>query len=340
MKLKKQFKNFTRLSSLAIIIIFFSVIGYSADVSLKKDSNNSDKFVNIKVECSPTYIQRINSYYYDNSWKEHKQKSSDYKSSIKKDDLKLISYNVWGAPQDESSKYFNFKLRSRAILDILEKENADIVFLQEVSEKWLKVLLNSEFIRNNYFISENKPNRINSTFGLGQIILSKLPLENVNIFGLPGYEMYTLLSAEINHNEDKIQLNNVHLHSCKHHHQFRIAQLKTIFNIIDKSRVTNQIIAGDFNFGDEWKENKCIRDCYADAWLKINKNLKGFTEDTEINRMRFMFKKKNKQERFDRILYSGKINPKDIRIIGTHSVNKEKTIWPSDHFGLSCRFSH
>ncbi len=340
MKLKEQFKNFIYFSSLAIIIIFFSLTAYSRDTSLEKDSKNTDEFVDIRVKCSPTYSQKINSYYYDKNWKEYKQKSSDFKSPVKKDDLKLISYNVWGAPQDESSKFFNFELRSRSVLDILEKENADIVLLQEVSEKWLKALLYNKFIQENYFVSENKPNRINSTFGLGQIILSKLPFENINIYGLPGYEMYTLLSAEVQHNKDKIQLNNIHLHSCKHHHQFRIAQLKTIFNIIDKSSITNQVIAGDFNFGDGWKENKCIRDCYADAWLKLKKNLKGYTEDTEINRMRFMFKKKNKQERFDRILYNGKIKPKNIKIIGTQSVNKEKTIWPSDHFGLSYEFSH
>ena len=108
----------------------------------------------------------------------------------------------------------------------------------------------------------------------------------------------------------------------------------------------SSIICGDFNFCSTWDENNVISSQFVDVWSELNSSEDGWTEDTKINIMRFKEKEKDKQVRFDRILLFDQINPNSswhlkpvsIELIGTLPVDKEKEIWPSDHFGLFSSF--
>ena len=66
---------------------------------------------------------------------------------------------------------------------------------------------------------------------------------------------------------------------------------------------------------------------------------RGYTEDTEINRMRLLHKNKEKQVRFDRILLrsgSPGWRPESVRLIGTRPIDPDlPEVFPSDHFGLA-----
>src|SRR5690606_13346103 len=96
--------------------------------------------------------------------------------------FKLISYNVWGAHQDSQSPYFQFELRAKAILYILEQESPDIICLQEVSKDWALKILNNDYIRTHYFSTDAAPDRMERYFGLSQITLSKYPIVACTVY--------------------------------------------------------------------------------------------------------------------------------------------------------------
>jgi hypothetical protein len=82
-----------------------------------------------------------------------------------------------------------------------------------------------------------------------------------------------------------------------------------------------------------------ISEKYLDCWSTLRANDVGWTEDTEVNKMRFAIKPRKKQVRFDRILLSGaKWCPKTIEMLGTESIAGTDDVFPSDHFGLRCTF--
>lgn len=257
--------------------------------------------------------------------------------------IKVLSYNLWGAPQDADSPYFQFEQRSQAVLELIHSIDAEVICLQEVSRDWANKLLENPYIRENFYSTDFNSDRVHSYFGLSQITLSKFPIISATAYGLPGYEVYTLLNTQIQVGAQTISVNNIHLHSGKEHSSFRIAQLETIFNILGaKEQSDSTIIAGDFNFGDGWQENETLNSApmlLTDVWKRLKDKDPGYTEDSYVNTMRFNLKGCHKQERFDRILIeSTTINASDIRLIGQEPIESNKEIWPSDHFGLLASF--
>src|SRR3990167_2040968 len=100
------------------------------------------------------------------------------------------------------------------------------------------------------------------------------------------------------------------------------------------------ILCGDFNFCSTWDENENIPNDFIDVWPMLREDA-GWTEDTDINIMRFLMKNKKKQVRFDRvILYeNSQYQPVSIDLVGTTPLENEDNIWPSDHFGLISKFT-
>tara|TARA_R110002110_G_scaffold33533_1_gene114836 strand:+ start:156842 stop:157888 length:1047 start_codon:yes stop_codon:yes gene_type:complete len=280
------------------------------------------------------------------SWKEmsSSQIESAEASSIQTSpkEMKLLTYNIWGAPQDSGSPYFKFPERSAAVLKIIKSEEPDVICLQEVSADWAEAILNNPYIRDNFYSTDFNSERVKSYFGLSQIILSKYPIISAKVYGLPGYEIYTLLQAELQVGPSKVSVNNVHLHSSKQYSTFRKAQLETMFKILGEGGEQTQIVAGDFNFGDDAEENRHISKAFDDLWLKLKNGDPGYTEDTDINKMRLNFKQASKQERYDRVLLNGNDNeylkPAFIKKIGTRPIDGGADTWPSDHFGLLTQF--
>ncbi len=142
-------------------------------------------------------------------------------------------------------------------------------------------------------------------------------------------------------------------------------------------------LCGDFNIDfngnaqNRPELNKLEELQMNDVWSVIHPDRSGFTEDTEINDMRYNTKQIDKQVRFDAILYKplSNINPtyaelfgntmafkitydrfikmtshleldpnKGFKHNGTMSFNlkpQSKLTWyPSDHFGLTAIFDH
>ena len=156
-------------------------------------------------------------------------------------------------------------------------------------------------------------------------------------------------------------------HYWFHYTRCRIDQLKKIKELINKD-TKPVILCGDFNFhldgGEEWLETNELKDYFKDSWRELRKT-EGFTENTDVNTMRWNLKFQEKKVRYDGILYRGNgIMPIFTKLVGTKPIqlnkkmtdefiknfitnehdkvkyNKKKTIniFPSDHFAVISKF--
>jgi endonuclease/exonuclease/phosphatase family metal-dependent hydrolase len=311
----------------------------------------------LTLKIQTLYKDNLGLYRYDDSKEEWRCVKNNIKDecfaflptdiSINKDELKLVSYNIWGALKDTTLPLFAFDIRSDAVNDLLREQDADIIFLQEVSEQWLDYLQSQDWIRKNYYCTEKNGKRITTTFGISNVIFSKLPLANVTAYGLLSMQMDEALYVETIINNQHYYFITSQLHSTEEFRDFRIMQLETIFNLLLKDK-QNAIFIGDYNFGDgeKWIENDYLDKSYTDAYRVLYPKEDGFTEDTHINEMRYMVKEKHKQERFDKMLFrSDKLIVDKFEIFGKEHVGtvkykgKDVGIWPSDHFGISIKLT-
>jgi tyrosyl-DNA phosphodiesterase 2 len=218
------------------------------------------------------------------------------------------------------------------------------ICLQEVSGRWLNFFLNLDWIKNNYYCTDNSTWRIDESFGLSNIIFSKYPIQDAYHYGLMSVQMDAYLTIKI---MDNINIGTFQLHSSAEFTDFRIGQLRTISDLIKGQEKI--ILCGDFNFGDgeKWVENETITalfNKFTDVWKDKYPDNKGYTEDTDINIMRYKVKdpQKKKQERFDKYLIK-ELEYNEIEIFGKDSIESRtiepNTIWPSDHFGLYCEMN-
>jgi tyrosyl-DNA phosphodiesterase 2 len=290
----------------------------------------------------------------------------------------IMTYNIWGLPPKNDFILKLMKIRINLIADIIIKNNPDIICFQEVSLIPLQILkkrLSSnykyQYETDYYFDKILERNREVET-----ITFSKFPVCNYQVYGLDGNLRYnnSLIRTEFSN----FVLYNVYLQAGSkkspgqeyywfHYTRCRIDQLKRIKELIEKD-TKPVIICGDFNFhldgGDEWLEYNEIKDYFKDSWTELNKK-DGFTENTDINTMRWNLKFQEKKVRYDGILYkSNNIYPYFSKIVGKKSIpldnkmtqlfiknfisddhnkikyNNKKTIniFPSDHFGVITKF--
>jgi tyrosyl-DNA phosphodiesterase 2 len=290
----------------------------------------------------------------------------------------IMTYNIWGLPPKNDFILKLMKIRINLIADVIIKNNPDIVCFQEVSliplqilKKRLSYIYKYQYETDYFFDEILQRNREVET-----ITFSKFPVCNYQVYGLDGNLRYnnSLIRTEFNN----FVLYNVYLQAGSkkspgqeyywfHYTRCRIDQLKRIKELIDKD-MKPVIVCGDFNFhldgGDEWLEYNEIKDYFKDSWKEVN-NEEGFTENTDINTMRWNLKFQEKKVRYDGILYKGQsVHPYLSKIVGKKSVplnkqmtklfiknfisddhkkikyNNQKTIniFPSDHFGVITKF--
>lgn len=242
--------------------------------------------------------------------------------------LTLVTYNVW------FSEYYR-KKRCEALLQIVHDCEADAISLQEVTPSFLKILLQQDWVRDHYWVSDTKGITISPH---GVLFLSKIPIHRLSFYKLPSYMRRKLIISEICVNGELIKIANIHLESQKSSAPLRAEQLTLIFPLVEDS--PHALLMGDFNFCSSWKdENDQIDREYQDMWASLRNQEAGYTEDTDINIMRLEKKGKEKKVRFDRIFLRSnflKWQPESIEILGTKPISpKLPKVFPSDHFGLA-----
>ena len=292
-----------------------------------------------------------------------------------------LTYNIWGLPKNKDIKHL-IDLRKPLLEKTIRGLDADILCLQEISSFAYNKLqgLFSEF----KFVSEipypengeKRRNRVVDVF-----LLSKYTPSSIYIYGLEGVLGYTnsLMVVEYPnliifnlYNQAGSKSSPGQAEKWLHYSRCRYDILQSIYDLIKStfSGAKQYIICGDFNFHldgtvIDWPEMEMIekfkQDGFVDTYRNINSD-PGYTEDTDLNKMRWNQKLIEKFYRFDAILYKGPFTVKKSELVGLEEMclSKQDSEWfidnlsdakgsrkhelkrcngnipinPSDHFGV------
>jgi len=247
--------------------------------------------------------------------------------SSRRADMTVATFNVWF---DE----FEREARWDALLDLLQRCDADIIALQEVTPPFLARMLRKSWLRSDFTVSDARGATMPD---YGVVLLSRVPVGEFELHELPTTMSRKLLLGRIRTGTLDISVGCLHLESLKEFGLYREEQLREIFRILEPAE--NAILLGDFNFCSTWDENLKIDDRYADLWPLLHPDDPGWTVDGEANAMRKALGKSGKQVRFDRILVrsaKGALRLRSIRLLGREPLSpKRPDVFPSDHLGLA-----
>lgn len=251
--------------------------------------------------------------------------------SVPAHDVSCATFNVWFGEK-------HFEERCLALLRILERRRPDVIALQEVTIPFLAALRSSAWVRRDYLISDYMGSTITSA-SYGVVLLTRLPVESMELHELPSRMGRKLLVAHLTVNDTRLAVGTVHLESLDSA-EYRGRQLAQIFKTLKGER--DVLLMGDFNFCSTWPEEQARLDPqYEDVWPALHDGDPGFTENTDVNLMLGAMSDRDKKVRYDRLLVrSGKPGwaAASIELLGTEPISStEPDIFPSDHFGL---FAH
>ena len=288
------------------------------------------------------------------------------------ENFSILTLNVMGINRSQDEDKIKF-IEKRANMLCDNIMSYDILCFQEMSHEFYNVLksrLNYKFFQNldNILLNNKMTNDVDVC------IISKYEPEKIEHFYLDGCLNYKLSIERIEFKN--LVIFNIYLQAGSvfsqgqiirymHFARCRIQQLQAIENLV-KNEKKPFIILGDFNFDLNntqtgiWPEYEYMLDFKSK--YNINDVLSsGFTEDTDINTMRYNNKLEEKMLRFDTMLYKSltcisseiicnkpvelfdnenKIyeklfiptSPEDPRI--RRNKNKNYDLFISDHFGV------
>ncbi len=309
------------------------------------------------------------------------------------DTFTCLSYNIWGLAKSPKLQKL-FSMRQSILEKTIHNSKADILCLQEMSAFAYDKL--KDFIGTYRFASEvpftagvKERNRSVETY-----VLSKYKPSAVSIYGIKGvlnYENSLMIVEYPNlvvfnlYNQAGSKYSPGQEHKWIHYSRCRYDILNTMYDIFMKRyRHKNCILSGDFNFdldgpSKDWPERvmiqKFLRRGFVDTFRKVYPDAAkhpGFTEDTDINYMRYNQKLIEKQVRYDAIFYrpvdkgnaikasyligmeplclneedsewfintmAGSTRAEDLRGCEEPRKSRLMSIHPSDHFGILTKF--
>lgn len=289
--------------------------------------------------------------------------------------LSIGTYNVWGV---EKFTYSLLEERVKHIIKIITDNNIDIWCLQEVGPFVYDKLVENDIVTERYAFSWDKKDIDWKEQNIAVLILSKILPKNGNSIKhiLIGEQKYDCNILEF----DYLVICSVHLQAGSSnspgiekgmegkYSKCRTDMMDQVISTLNGYK-KDIVLTGDFNMdldgeSSKWPEINTLRKYhFNDTWRTIHPTKAGFTEDTDINKMRWNVKHKVKRVRYDTILYKGNIKARDIEMVGIDKVFEVKSSflekhidklglkkdsmitnnkgnldwWPSDHFGLVCQ---
>lgn len=241
--------------------------------------------------------------------------------------LVLASYNVW-------FEEHNFYARGTAILELLRTAEADVIALQEVTQPFLVALLQKDWVRDSYAISDATGATLG---GYGVVLLIRVSaavqLVEFRMHELDSIMGRQLLVARLDVGGEPLLAATVHLESlnCQ---RVREAQLDTIFPILRRGAgAQHALLMGDFNFSDDWPEQNRLDGEFVDLWHKLFPEDPGHTMPASGDFAAW---------RPDRMLLrSSRFAVASIEIVGMDGLEgcesclaAGRPCTPSDHYGL------
>jgi len=245
---------------------------------------------------------------------------------IQKDRLRIATFNIWFGE-------LHRKARLKALLDLLQGHEPDIIGLEEVTPETLEWIKADPWVQKYYTLSDITGETVNP---YGIFLMSRIPVNRFGLYPLHSWMGRHVLIGEFTINGEDLHAGVVHLESYRSSAPERAIQLGDIF--LKLNRPPHSILMGDFNFCATWDENRILDPGYQDLWGVLHPKEPGYTEDTDVNLMRRELKREEKKVRFDRILLrspDSHWHPISIQMIGTEPISlQHPSVFPSDHFGL------
>ena len=229
----------------------------------------------------------------------------------------IMTYNIWGLSVTSNLKHL-IGLRSKLLIKTIVDQNADMLCFQEMSEHMLDKLKNPiidkyKFASEPSYKFDDRRNRDVDTY-----FVSKYTPKRIRVYGLPGvleyknsmcvvefpnliiFNLYLQAGSKSSIGQE---LNWIHYSRC------RFDLLNYVYDMIKKKyKNINIIICGDLNFHldgtiNDWPEvlmlNKLKDAGFVDTFRHLHPFNAGFTEDTDLNMMRYNYKMLNKFYRYD-----------------------------------------
>jgi endonuclease/exonuclease/phosphatase family metal-dependent hydrolase len=247
------------------------------------------------------------------------------------DVLRLVDWNIWFGQH-------RWRERLDGLLATIEHWHPMLVGLQDVTPQQLARILEAPWVRNSFVTSDTDGRTLEPH---GVLLLSRLPLRNIQLVSLPTRRQRKLIAADLFLAHGPLRVVVTHLESGTDQVGLREIQL----HIVKQALLGPEagLIMGDFNFNpDQDREEHWLGPDTIDCWRDIQGGATGYTLDGIANAMRGWLSGSDRRVRSDRILLrSGERNgsrqwrPADIRRIGLEAIDGgEGCLYPSDHFGL------
>lgn len=251
--------------------------------------------------------------------------SANSNSNSKNTTLKIISYNIWFDAATATT-------RLPHLLQEINKYQADIIMLQEVTPWFIKGIQDDSLLSQYQLISSSN-NTQTPRSGLTFLVKNTYKIVATDYKSLPSDYGRGLLSATIQIEGVPLCLATTHLDSAQFGAtDIRLQQLDVIFKHL--KHCDRLILAGDFNYGDQAIENTHFAKNMIDAWHHLKPSSNGYTYDRELNsysdKSAYLFEQ---SRRLDRV-YTKQLQPIDIQVIGTNPIDQKLSTYPSDHFGI------
>mmetsp|Transcript_28488 Transcript_28488/g.66835 ORF Transcript_28488/g.66835 Transcript_28488/m.66835 type:complete len:355 (+) Transcript_28488:77-1141(+) len=235
--------------------------------------------------------------------------------------------------------------RFAALVEELKRLDADILVMNEVTANSLRYLLDSEYVRKSYYVSE-LPTGANGTISgsHGCVMFSKLPMELCYALRMESMKREAIFGVLEIANR-KIAVCSLHTvaHQSPQNKAVRAKQLSRVVAFAREQRLDGFFVAGDLNLHYTAEDAVVPANGLLDAWAETHFGESddanpGYTFDADLNSMipRYI-PGEVRRMRLDRILVSEKcalVPEKPCKLWATHAVDASRDIFLSDHFGL------
>jgi len=244
--------------------------------------------------------------------------------------LRVATWNVWFGE-------LAFEQRTEALLAHLQRCDADVIALQEMTRRRLKALLRCPWVRERYALSD----ATGQTLGeYGVLLLSRLPVESFGLLPLPSRMGRSLLWATLGPGPRPLVVATAHLESLPPFAEKRREQLGIVTPAL-RSLPHDSLLVGDLNL-DPGEEVDDLTEEFCDVWPALHPGQPGLTRDPARNLMRARKNPDSTPARIDRILLRsprGGLRPRTIELLGTDPIDGSGSeLFASDHFGLLATF--
>ncbi|MFL5346255.1 MAG: poly(A) polymerase [Hyalangium sp.] len=292
---------------------------------------------------------RLPSYRYDSkalSWVEASQASTSPETLPALEELTVASLNVLFDLYDPD--LLDTRRRTVAAINLLRSVDADLIALQEVTPPFLTALLDTQWVREHFFLSEGPAAATVTPYG--QVLLSRFPFASLSqsVFSRDK----RIIAGEFALRGGPLWVATLHLTSSRDPSGVgsRAAQIRTLIEWARSLEAhgpepVDLLVVGDFNFGDDAPEVQSFVDAdFIDAWKVLRPGEAGSTYDPARNAMAALTTSSGHSQRLDRVLVrsvSGRLTPRKVSLFGEEPLSGRPSpggdpLFVSDHFGLSC----